>query len=288
MSSTVAAAVAQTVTFLIQPLTGWYNLPTLNTLKQALTHTLTAHYTALWQCGHPAVLNLAHGVAPPQPIYQACQMIADVHWDQWMQAVEAWHRANVISLVAKPTSLSVRLGSGQYTALWRASEAKAQSPQRTYAMEVLESDDGQDIFAELQNQVLHDGERTPNWLNNTLNSFPRVPPFHARSGSPTDSLASRHSRSSSFSSASSVSTMFSSAETDSASSVGSISPVRTRPSVPLYDDSKKDVTAYDGGKTTVLTGGVMLGGHAAHKTSPTSTTQALPSRAPSSWRSGRC
>jgi hypothetical protein len=38
---------------------------------------------------------------------------------------------------------------------------------------------------------------------------------------------------------------------------------RARPTRVIVDTSKTEVTPYDGGKTTVLTGGVMLGGGAS-------------------------
>jgi len=47
------------------------------------------------------------------------------------------------------------------------------------------------------------------------------------------------------------------------------------------DKSRNDVTPYDGGKTTVLTGGVMLGGGAGAKT-----TNMINAIDLGSWRTG--
>ena len=58
----------------------------------------------------------------------------------------------------------------------------------------------------------------------------------------------------------------------------------------FVDATKKEVTPYDGGKTTVLTGGVMLGGGKA-KPAPVLAAAPAPKKASpsssSSWRSLR-
>ncbi|KAG9223068.1 hypothetical protein PLEOSDRAFT_1111358 [Pleurotus ostreatus PC15] len=56
---------------------------------------------------------------------------------------------------------------------------------------------------------------------------------------------------------------------------------RARQARVYVDTTKKEVTPYDGGKTTVLTGGVMLGGPKASSTSPTTTTTTTASPSPS-------
>jgi protein Tob/BTG len=54
---------------------------------------------------------------------------------------------------------------------------------------------------------------------------------------------------------------------------------RARHSRVYIDHSKTEVTPYDGGKTTVLTGGVMLGGSVARKVA-----KQIPMAANPSWR----
>jgi len=65
---------------------------------------------------------------------------------------------------------------------------------------------------------------------------------------------------------------------------------RARTAKVFVDNSKNQVTNYDGGKTTVLTGGVMLGAGAPAKSkSPTSSPVSKPLSATSAnWRMNRC
>jgi hypothetical protein len=58
---------------------------------------------------------------------------------------------------------------------------------------------------------------------------------------------------------------------------------RSRHARVFVDTTKTEVTPYDGGKTTVLTGGVMLGGGPKTAPKPKATTNA----ASTTWRSVR-
>ncbi|OBZ78953.1 hypothetical protein A0H81_00517 [Grifola frondosa] len=174
----------------------------------------------------------------------------------------------------------------------------AAKPQfKTLAQQLVEADQDEDeeIFVMIADEV-----REPTWLSDILGQFPVIP-IPERSVSPV-SVVSTHSRSSSSSSSSGFS--FSSNEsTDSYGSATTISlsscstspeqkpkfklsrRERARQARVFVDASKTAVTNYDGGKTTVLTGGVMLGG-GAPKTKPV----AAPKKAISSncsWRSLR-
>jgi hypothetical protein len=176
-----------------------------------------------------------------------------------------------------------------------AARAKAQISacfgRKTLAQQLLEEDDEEDdqLFAMIADEVA-----APTWMTPVLDKFPTPP----RSVSPLSTI-STHSRSSSRSSSSSSGFSFASADTfDSQASMTTLSstaskPVaekeqgfklsrreRARQAKVFVDTSKTDVTPYDGGKTTVLTGGVMLGGgpKPARKT-------ALPAiQATSNWR----
>lgn len=89
---------------------------------------------------------------------------------------------------------------------------------------------------------------------------PRRPAMHSRSSSRSSVVSAAPSFISDDSSVSSCASL-SSVASASSSSIGSIafSSRRTRAPRVFVDATKTDVTPYDGGKTTVLTGGVMLG-----------------------------
>ncbi|KAF4605480.1 hypothetical protein EYR40_004264 [Pleurotus pulmonarius] len=164
---------------------------------------------------------------------------------------------------------------------------------KTLAQQLLEEDTEADdsIFTMIADEVA-----APTWMTPILDQFP-VPTAAAaldRSTSPLSTFSSSsadsesdslfHSRCSSRSSNSSLSTAPSSFDSPCAStntSPVSTSPTSSFPATKLnanaapfkqsrrerarqarvyVDTTKKEVTPYDGGKTTVLTGGVMLGG----------------------------
>ena len=161
-------------------------------------------------------------------------------------------------------------------------------PAKTYAQQLLEVEqDDEELFALIADEI-----REPTWLTPILCEFPAIPaPPRDITSSPmsTISTLSSHSRSSSssgftFSSVDSDDS-YSSASTMSLSSCAA-SPSDEKPKVKLsrrerarqarvfVDASKNEVTNYDGGKTTVLTGGVMLGAAAPPK------AKAAPASAP--------
>ncbi|KAI1797641.1 hypothetical protein LXA43DRAFT_909559 [Ganoderma leucocontextum] len=185
----------------------------------------------------------------------------------------------------------------------QAAARAACKPTKTYAQQLLEVDqDDEDLFA-----LIADEMREPTWLTPILCEFPSVPaPPRDITSSPmsTMSTLSSHSRSSSssgftFSSVDSDDSYASSSTMSQSSCVAS--PSDEKPMVKLsrrerarqarifVDSSKNQVTNYDGGKTTVLTGGVMLGGAATIKSKPA--PAAVPKKAngpgflSASWRS---
>lgn len=171
--------------------------------------------------------------------------------------------------------------------------ANAKQP-KTLAQRLMEADAEEDdaLFS-----MLADEMRAPTWLTPIIEQFPSVPPqivipdpseltATAASFSTAARAALGHSRSSSRASTVS-SSAFSFLSDESATSCGTLSSVssssslasaadaysqsasgmarqsrreRARQARVFVDASKKEVTPYDGGKTTVLTGGVMLGG----------------------------
>ncbi len=158
-----------------------------------------------------------------------------------------------------------------------------------------DEEDEEELFVALANEL-----REPTWTTPVLNQFPAS--ISQKSKSPISS-ASHHSRSSSRSSDTCSWLSFESDDSDSTSattisSAGTEGSTlsrreRDRQSRVFIDMSKKEVTNYDGGKTTVLTGGVMLGARAVSAKSATShsvSTSPKPmstAASSSNWRSTR-
>ncbi|TCD70083.1 hypothetical protein EIP91_005065 [Steccherinum ochraceum] len=151
----------------------------------------------------------------------------------------------------------------------RALATQIQNAGKTVAQQLMIDDHEEDeLFAMIADEV-----REPTWMTPVLNQFPTIPaPPRSTNSSPVSvasstSTNSMHSRSSSRSSNSSSG--FSVGSSDSCGSNTTIGSEKTtnklsrreraRQARVYIDPSKTDVTNYDGGKTTVLTGGVMLG-----------------------------
>ena len=210
---------------------------------------------------------------PPRPIWSAC-VSANVQWFDWISLLGN----KEFDLFVDPGCIAVRCQNMVYS-VWTAEPASSVtalskfvpttvSSTKTFAQQLIGNDAEED---QLLFQVLAD----------EINCGPvRAAPiftqiaFPARSTSPLSSI-SEHSRCSSRSSSSnsSAASAFSFAS-DTSSSHTSLSAStssskddvkqsrreRIRQNRVFVDTSKTEVTPYDGGKTTVLTGGVMLGG----------------------------
>lgn len=261
---------------------------------------------------------------PPRPIYAAC-LAAKVQWSEWMTALGNIE----FDLIVDPGVVSVRFIEPRSTTklitVW-SDEAVVEEPRAKFAntlanssvqarqpaqavvrptpkpalptlaqqLQVEDEEDEEELFAALADEL-----RRPTWMTPTVNQFPSTIP--QKSVSPPSS-GSHHSRSSSLSSASDSGSWFSFDSEDSDSSVTTISStgtegsklsrrerVRPRPACVFIDNSRKEVTNYDGGKTTVLTGGVMLGARpvAAKPATPQPVFTKGSSASISNWRSAR-
>jgi hypothetical protein len=269
-------------------------------------------------------LTLSPNCLPPRAVYSAC-LATGVQWFDWITLLggrefDFFVDPGCISLRfgkdGKPFTIwSDAVGSAKSattvdeTALQAqlrgqaAARAKAQVSARlerkTLAQQLLEEDKVEDdqLFAMIADEVA-----APTWMTPVLDKFP-IPP---RSVSPL-SAVSTHSRSSSRSSNSSAGFSFTSADTfdtlDSFASMTTFSSTasqavpdkeqgfklsrreRARQARVFVDTSKTEVTPYDGGKTTVLTGGVMLGGGPKPKAKKAAPPTAI--QASNSWRSIR-
>ncbi|KAI0651600.1 hypothetical protein C8Q79DRAFT_46492 [Trametes meyenii] len=269
-------------------------------------------------------LTLSPFGVPPRAIYGACKT-AGVEWSEWIALLGGfefdlfidpgcvsvrfgnWDAGKVgkfFTIWSEDASMVEKKASAADKEARLDAELKAQAaaravskPTKTYAQQLLEVEQDDELF-----NLIADEIREPTWLTPILSEFPKVPaPERSITSSPVSTIStlSSHSRSSSssgctFSSVDSAES-FSSAITASQSSC-TTSPSeqpkfklsrreRARQARVFVDQSKTAVTNYDGGKTTVLTGGVMLGAAAAKPTPVVAPKK--PIGAGASWRSLR-
>jgi len=326
--SSISVTVSHAIAYITRPLIVFMAEPTILKLQVALESNLTAHYAQSWVPSEPSrgsrrrCLTFSPNTLPPRPIYASC-MSAKVQWSEWMTAL-----GNIeFDLIVDPGLVSVRFieprSTSKLITVW--SDEAAEDPQVKFSntltksplqarqpvqamvrptpklapptlaqqLQMEDEEDEEELFAALADEL-----RRPTWTTPTVNQFSFTVP--QKSVSPASS-GSHHSRSSSLSSVSDFGSWFSFDSEDSDSSVTTASSAgtecstlsrreRVRQPRVYIDTSKKEVTNYDGGKTTVLTGGVMLGGRAvAAKPAtcqPPTHTRAS-STSSSNWRSAR-
>ncbi|PCH33400.1 hypothetical protein WOLCODRAFT_111765 [Wolfiporia cocos MD-104 SS10] len=306
----LSVTLAHAISYLTRSLINRYSATTIIQLQIALETNLTAQFAPSWVPSEPLrgsgrrCLTLSPSAIPPRPVYNACRT-ASVEWSEWIALLGGVE----FDLFIDPGCISVRFGSwdsgkvSKFFTVWsEMAHATAEclpepcqkASGKTLAQQLLEIDEDEDeqLFAMIADEV-----REPSWLSPLITQFPAVPvPPRSKTSSPV-SICSVHSRSSSSSSSSGFT--FSSDESidsfDSATTL-STSPADERPKGKLsrrerarqarvfVDTSKKEVTNYDGGKTTVLTGGVMLG---AGCTTPQARPAAHKRMDSSNWRSAR-
>lgn len=292
----LSVTLAQAITYLTRSLIVHYPATTIIKLQLALEMNLTTQFESSWVPSDPLrgsgrrCLTLSPNCLPPRPVYNACR-IAGVEWSQWISALGGLE----LDVFIDPGCVSLHFAhwdAGKFFTVWSEElrlEKKYASSSKTVAQQIILDDTQEDdeLFAMLSDEI-----RDPTWMTPTTSQFPHVPTIcisvpdcPPRSISPMSAIssissASTHSRTSSSSSISSSGFSFSSrgtndsygsATTVSLSSSCSTSPDEERSNFKLsrrekarqarvfVDASKTEVTNYDGGKTTVLTGGVMLG-----------------------------
>ncbi|KAF8058268.1 hypothetical protein FPV67DRAFT_1676617 [Lyophyllum atratum] len=306
-SVNLALTVAHAISYLTRPLIASHSATAIIKLQLILEANLTALYAPTWVVKEPLrgsgrrCLTFSPDCLPPRPIYAAC-ISAGVQWFEWISALGN----KEFDLFVDPGCVSVRFGrkntpNGRFITVWvdEIASPAAEKPlfeafqapksqSKTLAQQLLEDDheDDDQLFSMIAHEI-----NAPTWTT----------PIHAQFPAPIRSLSplsaiSAHSRSSSRSSNSS--STFSSSAASSSTSLSTTSCAsasdstkskqsrreRARQAHVFIDTSKTEVTPYDGGKTTVLTGGVMLGGaRAAPK--PTIKVVRPTSGAAASWRS---
>lgn len=297
-SDSLSVAVAHTVSFLTSKLAASYPPSTLLKLQMVLEANLTAHYAPSWIPKDPIrgsgrrCMTLSPDCLPPRPVWSACTA-SSVQWFDWISTlgnsefdlfvdpgcVAVRCQNNIITVwsdesIEQPATAKVAPSPVYSEAMLQASlRSTAAAPRKTFAQQVLEEDVEEEdkIFTMLAKEI-----SAPTWMTPIIAEFPRA----ARSTSPLSSISeqsrcsSRSSNSSSsgfsFSSADSASSR-TSAEYSKATKSSEYKPSRrerARQARVFVDTSKNEVTPYDGGKTTVLTGGVMLGGGPKAATKP--------------------
>lgn len=314
MSSTTAATslsvtLAQAITYLTRSLIKSYSATTIINLQLALESNLTAQYAPTWVPSEPLrgsgrrCLTFCPSAAPPRPIHAAC-VAARVEWSEWSKCLGGTE----FDLFIDPGCISVRFGNwdlgkvGQTFTVWSGDAAVKPRPvapkpkvptlnlaqSKTFAQQVLENEEENELFAMVADEL-----REPTWITPILTQFPSAP--SSADFSPISRSSSRASSSSSsgYSFSSSPDSVDSSSSFHSDDSKSNMSRrERARQAKVFVDTTKNEVTNYDGGKTTVLTGGVMLGGPAKKSTSSHSPTSSVTSRhshssssSATSWRS---
>jgi len=269
MASNLSITLTHAITYLTRPLILSYPAATVIKLQLILEANLTPLFASTWVPEEPLrgsgrrCLTLSPTCLPPRAIYSAC-LSTGVQWFDWIAALGGCE----FDFFIDPGCISIRFGRGsQLVTIWSEEFAEGVSPilpataksqSKTIAQQLLESDsaDDDEIFAMIADEV-----GAPAWSMPVIDHFS----LPARSESPLSEVSS-DSRSSSRSSTSSSGFSYApTAHTDSTSASSrtcSNKPSRrekVRQARVFVDTSKTEVTPYDGGKTTVLTGGVMLG-----------------------------
>ncbi|KAF8641230.1 hypothetical protein AX17_000864 [Amanita inopinata Kibby_2008] len=300
----LALTIAHAVSFLTHPLTGLYPVNTVVKLQSILEANLEAMYTPTWDINEPLrdsdrrCITLSPSCLPPRVIYSAC-IATEVQWFDWIALLGGQE----FDFLVDPGCVSVRFGAKgsnnfQILTVWAneipspaysstTTNMQRNVQRKTVAQQLLEADreEEEQLFAMIDDEI-----RTPAWLTPILDQFP----MPARSPSRLSTFSSQSrcsSRSSNSSSGFSFASGASGSVTSSAfSSLSSLHPSmkkeykqsrreRARNNRVYVDKTKNEVTPYDGGKTTVLTGGVMLGGQQSRaKTNMVAST---------TWRAGR-
>jgi len=271
-STSLSVTLGHAISYLTRPLIVQYSATTIIKLQLILEANLTAHYQPLWVAKEPLrgsgrrCLTLSPECLPPRVIYSAC-VASGVQWFDWIALLGG----REFDFFVDPGCVSVRYGMKgspdcKLITIWADEVPSPTVPtlatkgqSRTIAQQLMENefDEDEQIFTMIAQQT-----KSSTWGLDKL-IIPTVRSSSPFSTASSISASSSHSRSSSRSSNSSSGFSHSSSNTTVSSNA---SPCqlsrreRARQARVFVDSSKTEVTPYDGGKTTVLTGGVMLGG----------------------------
>ncbi|KAF8514505.1 hypothetical protein JB92DRAFT_2719419 [Gautieria morchelliformis] len=267
-STDLTFALYHAIAYLTRSLIGRYSATTIDLLHFTLERNLAKQYENNWFPTDPQrgsgrrCLSLSPNGTPPRPIYYACKS-ARVNWEDWMTCLGGVE----MDLFVDPGCVSARFGKwgtsgvGKIYIVWSAitdiKNPQQSAPQRqTVAQSLVDDDDEDELFNMIADEI-----RAPTWMTPILDQFPTVPRPTVVVPSPSQEAQTEDPES-----ATSASTTHSSLLSFDGANTPLMTPngkntrrERARQARVHVDATKTDVTPYDGGKTTVLTGGVMLG-----------------------------
>lgn len=300
-SSNLKLTISNAIDYLTHPLLFHSSPTTILKLQLLLDTNLTAFYAPTWIINNPLsgsgrrCLTLSPTSLPPRPIYAAC-LAAGVNWFDWFPLLATTQ----FDFFVDPGCVSVRYGKkglSPIVTVWSDESITdlrltTNKKKKTVAQELMEHDaeEDEELFAMLADEIA-----ISTWITPIVSdSFP----LSARSISPLSEISvSSFSSSSSSSSSSSYPSLPSSPITppSALSSAPLPQPVpykmsrreQARRERIFVDSSKREVTPYDGGKTTVLTGGVMLGGPPKPPTRIRTSSSSSSKTSSDNWRSIR-
>lgn len=270
-TSNLSITLAQAIAYLTQPLTFTHSAATINRLQSALEANFTALFAPTWTPGEPLrgsgqrCLTLSPTSLPPRAVYTAC-LASNVQWFDWIAALGG----REFDFHVDPGCISVQFGRGtELITIWSERPMAEAVPvaQHTYLSQLPPNNSRSKTLA----QQLWENDRTedeelfaliasvPTWMTPVVDRFPAP----ARSESPLSTISSDSCSSYcssdlcscfSLTAASTLSSKKSKQQSSQLTRRG-----KARQACAFVDTSKTEVISYDCGKTTVLTGGVMLG-----------------------------
>ncbi|KAG2058017.1 hypothetical protein BDR06DRAFT_136351 [Suillus hirtellus] len=271
-TSSLSITLAQAIAYLTRPLTVTHPTTTTNKLQSALEANLTALFAPTWTPNEPLrgssqrCLTLSPNCLPPRAIYTAC-LASNVQWFDWIASLGG----REFDFRVDPGCISVQFEKGtKLITIWsegpiaNALSVAHHTPfsqlppnnsrSKTLAQQLWEYDrtEDEELFALLADEI-----SAPTWMIPIVDRFPT--PARSRSSLSTIStdLCSSHCSSDSCFPITAASTSSPKKKNKQLSQLTRHE--KTRQLRVFVDTSKTEVTPYDGGKTTVLTGGVMLG-----------------------------
>ncbi|KAG1866316.1 hypothetical protein C8R48DRAFT_600293 [Suillus tomentosus] len=225
-TSSLPITLAQAIAYLTRPLLLTYPVATIIRLQLALEANLTALFAPSWVPKEPLrgsgrrCLTFSPNCLPPRAVYAAC-LASSVQWFDWIAVLGGQE----FDFFVDPGCISVRFGKGtELITVW-SEELMAQTvfvPPHTHSSQLSSKSK---TFAQqlLENDHTDDDELFA-LIADEVSAPTWMTPITDRF--PSSQLSRRE---------------------------------RARQARVFIDTSKTEVTPYDGGKTTVLTGGVMLG-----------------------------
>ncbi|KLO20521.1 hypothetical protein SCHPADRAFT_918036 [Schizopora paradoxa] len=268
-NTSLAVTLAHAVSYLTAPLaTSSYTRQTVMALQAALEANLAAVYVVSWCPTEPLrgsgrrCLSFAPGQLPPRPVYAACRT-AGVEWAEWMRCLGG----REFDLFVDPGCVSVRLGAA---GVW-AHGASARASLVTVWSAEMEAQQDVELQLEALRLKQRELELQQKQLEFQAQQAQRKAPIVPMATKPK-TLAQRLMETDGEDEDALFSLL-----ADEIRQPTWMTPIleqfpaamsrreRSRQANVYIDKSKTEVTPYDGGKTTVLTGGVMLGAASTRK-----------------------